>query len=460
MLADGTPATPAAFNLDKLGRPSAFACDDGGCAATLLSSQAGHDSAVVPIADGAPGAPHVLARTLAPQFLDAAFSFGDKVFVAWDENEHVRTRWLTSDGATASPAIDLTDAEFADPGTADGDAALLVIFRFELPYVTRIVSSAGVGPERVIVPPPTTLHTPARFAWLDRLSNAIRLRRFDAEGHALDAKPIPILGPEHSDQYVFGEVARSGDVFVVLAGSKNQFSLTRVRDTGEVIDSVPVPSAGGLACSPTECVVSESRGSGKSVDQDQVLVARFSSHAGTLSFDESKLGVGWPGSVAWDGARFLVLFRDRKDLHVARLDEDGPAIGTRPLGNEEPRALTPTADGRALIFADTLSGTGDDARLAVDRSLVLVGASSPGASTGGGSGIVAEGGGCAFAPTDAAPGERDASVIAALLLAAALRSLARRPRQEVRAFGPAAIGRREHGVTLLEPRRAEQARAQ
>jgi hypothetical protein len=439
VLADGTPATPAGFRLDGFGEPLAFACDGGACAAALDVDAADEVGlSTVSIADGAPGTPRAFGAQLAPQVLAAAFPIGDEVLVAWNEGRVVRTRAFASDGTAASAVVDIGEAGFVEASTVDGGAGLLVAFHADGSRSTRLVSSADIGSERRLTPPAKSLPTPARFAWIDdtALDGSLSLRRFDAEGRALDAAPIPIVGPQPDDLFAFADVARSGDLFVVVSETQKprEVWVTRIRDTGEVIDTTTLaPSSfGGIACSPTECLISEGRGfTHHATRSGEVRVARFASQAGTVAFHFTTLGHGEPGLVAWDGAHFVATFDHGDELEVARLDDDGPRIGARLLEDNFSVLLAPTTAGRALLFSESLRGSSPRLMDVANVSLVLVDGFSQGPPGPSSESVVAEGGACALGSRTG-----DGPPAAALLVAAAaLLARARRRPPGVRDAG-------------------------
>jgi hypothetical protein len=439
VLADGSAAMPATFELAGFGAPLALACGDAGACAAIV----GHDAAGEPalsalaIEHGAPApAATALAKTDPGQSIGATLTIGHRVFAVWSEDSLVRGRWFDGEGGPASAVTELGEASAIEAGLANGDAGLFVVVHADGSRATRVVTADGVGPEVPLALPANTRKTAASFAWLDvRPDGSVGMLRFDAEGRALDAKPIELARPAVGLRQA-SLLARAGDLFVAAtcaSGEPAASLILQVRGTGEIVGRTRFTAAslGGLACSTSECMVTLRPAETSGAPSRSVLIGRLPVHVEAPPLAESKIATGAPGPVAFDGQHFLASYTSGDTLFVARLDGDVPWTGARQRDGDEPVFFNATARGRALLFSRVSTVTGTPARpeLLAHASLVLVegfGSAASGGATSGGAPVVAEGGGCAIAPHGEASG-------AALALVTAVALRRRRPRRRASA---------------------------
>ena len=285
--------------------------------------------------------------------------------------------------------------------------------------VTRVVSASGdVGDAVPLAPPATSSDQPARFAIVDDYSSgaSVYLRRFDAEGRALDREGLALTGSVGTN-LTPAMLARSGDTFVAATftvAATDAVQIFRVRDTGERIDVTPVVDAeldhapfGGLGCSPTECVITFGRTKKSSgPDRNEVWIARFATHDPEVQLVVSRLDTGVGGTVVFDGEHFLVAYARDDELRIARLEDDGPRFASSQLGADQTGSFTSIGDGTALLFSEFPTQVGDPARdvQRIDVRRVLGERSSnPGAGGGGGGRGGGGGGGGGGGPMASTP---------------------------------------------------------
>jgi hypothetical protein len=252
-------------------------------------------------ATDAPVAPPDAAPTVAPLsgvvpalragddgVVSAAVPFDETVVVPWYRGHvivgaategarhyvlgHDQVSVLTDDGtpvdrvggAAAAPSGGW--GEIADTSLAVGDGRLAVAYNSR-PYLRlRIytLTATGVAPDPVDVevhgPPPSLSRTPVlvhgagtfwvvydQYTRAGDSSFAVTMRRFRSDGTALDTGPV-VLGRSG----IFGRIAATfaaGRLVVTWnqgdLGPGSAIQVVRVAGTGQVIDALPVPVAGG-----------------------------------------------------------------------------------------------------------------------------------------------------------------------------------------------------------------------
>jgi hypothetical protein len=413
--ADGLSATPAEVDLTALSLQGPIACGDTRCEIALsadatgtaaLTTAAFHGSTVTTSAD-------YLVRAPGSQDTPAAISLGGKVLIVWSEGPLLRSRWFDQTGRAVGPTRDVDERRHIVFTDSNDDAGLLVLEGPPLPRATRVVASDGtIGPAVTYEPPAKTSHEHARFGVLDGrfLAGSLRLFRFDAKGHALDAEPIVI--PRPLTPLAGSAMGRAGDTFIVTHQGTAPYSIAevvRVRDTGEILDVHQVlPNAsilgapGGVACSPAECAIiwtgSSSFGGNPSTE---VWMARFSPTDANPMIKPDFAGRGHAAGVVFDGQSFLAAFTRKDDLGVARVGA-GETKSGHGMMNGDVFAGMAAADGAALILTSNTVDLGPLSEMAsrlhvrnvLDEGGGETGGGGSGGSGGGATESIVAGGGC------------------------------------------------------------------